>query len=102
MSRPSLPQVEKHIRRCAQDTSNIIFLAHAQQRMSERDINHAMVVETLRMGMLAREPEPDIRTGALRYRMERYVAGINVAVIVELEYPDPTLTVITVVEVRRN
>ncbi|MDE2119905.1 MAG: DUF4258 domain-containing protein [Betaproteobacteria bacterium] len=102
MSPPSLRQIEKHIRASARDTANIVLLAHALSRMVERGINHAMVLETLRMGILAREPEPDPRTGRLRYRMQRYVSGVNVGAVVEVDHPDPTIVLITVIEIHRS
>lgn len=68
--------------------------------MLGRRINDAMVLETLRRGHLAVPPEPDLRHSGLVCRMSRYVAGRQVAVVVNVGYPQNELTVITVLEVR--
>jgi hypothetical protein len=102
VNRPSNHQLEKHIRQCAQDSCNIVFVHHARERMRQRRINDPMVLETLRRGVLTREPEPDTKTDGLRCVMERYVSGIDVAVIVLVDHPAPNLTVITVMEVTKG
>ena len=35
-------------------------------------------------------------------RMQRLVAGVNVAVVVYVEHPAPDLTVVTVIDVRKD
>jgi hypothetical protein len=45
-----------------------------------------MVIDVLRLGSLHRIPEPDIKTGDMVCKMERYVAGQHIAAIVALEY----------------
>lgn len=49
-----------------------------------------------------RPPEPDIRLSGLKCRMEHFVAGMNVAVVVAVEYPAPELTVVTVIDIRKG
>lgn len=102
MGQPSKHQLEKHVRACAQDTSNIVFVNHARERMLQRRINDPMVLETLRKGVIVREPEPDMRAMGLRCVMERYVSGMNVGVVVLVEHRAPELTVITVMEVTKG
>ncbi|MGH8784229.1 MAG: DUF4258 domain-containing protein [Cupriavidus necator] len=102
MRHPSTRQLEKHIHACAQETSNIVFVAHARDRMRLRKINDPMVLEALRKGVILREPEPDMRASGLRCVMERYVSGVNVGVVVLVDHPVPDLTVITVMEVTKG
>ena len=77
--------------------ANVGFTNHANEQMLERFINIPMVMEALRMGSIYMTPEPDIRFSGLKCRMERCVSGMNVAV----QYPQPDLTVITVIEVKK-
>jgi hypothetical protein len=102
VSNPSKRQLEKHIRVCAEITSNIIFVNHARERMRQRKINDPMVLETLRKGVLQREPEPDMKAAGLRCVMERYVAGVNVGAVVLVDHPAPNLTVITVMDIKKG
>jgi hypothetical protein len=102
VSGPSTRQLEKHIRACAENTSNVIFVNHARERMRQRRINDPMVLETLRKGVIQREPEPDLKAAGLRCMMERYVAGVNVGVLVLVDQPAPELTVITVMDIRKG
>lgn len=69
--------------------------------MRQRQINDPMVLEVLRMGRFARAPEPDMTQAGLVCRMQRFVAGKEVAVMVGVEYPVPELVVVTVIDVRR-
>jgi hypothetical protein len=70
--------------------------------MQERDINDPMVLDVLRFGRLALPPEPDMKHPGLMCRMQRLVAGVNVAVVVYVEHPAPSLTVVTVIDVRKG
>lgn len=38
----------------------------------------------------------------LMCRMQRLVAGVHVAVVVYVEYPEPGLTVVTVIDVKKD
>jgi len=102
LGRPSKNQLEKHIRACALDSANIVFVNHARERMRLRKINDPMVLEALRKGVLQREPEPDAKTDGVRCVMERYVSGVHVGVVVLVDHPAPDLTVITVMEVKKG
>jgi hypothetical protein len=68
-------------------------------RMRQRRISRDMVVEVLRKGRLTREPEPNLRFGSLQCRMERYMAGRQIAVIVAIADHLPGLLVVTVIDV---
>lgn len=67
--------------------------------MKQRRITRAMLAETLKLGLLARRPEPDMRHPGLKCEMRRLVAGVNVAAVVYVEYPQPALIVVTVIDV---
>ena len=59
--------------------------------MRKRYVNDPMVMEVLRFGNLALPPEPDMKHPGQVCRMQRFVAGIQVAVVVHVEYPAPDL-----------
>lgn len=48
------------------------------------------------------EPEPDMKAAGVRCLMERYVAGVNVGVVVLVDHPAPNLTVITVIDIKKG
>ena len=99
MPSPTDRQLERHIRASAADSSNVVLTKHAQQRMKQRRITPPMLNETLVHGTLARPPEPDMRHPGVKCEMRRYVAGVNVAAVVYVEYPLPALIVVTVIDV---
>ncbi len=99
MATVSTRQLEKHIRLCAGDSFHVGWTAHAEQRMRQRRISRVMALEALRLGVMTRPPEPEISHPGLKCRMERFVAGMQVAVIVHVEHPSPKLTVVTVIDV---
>lgn len=70
--------------------------------MRLRKVNRDMAMDVLRNGRLLRQPEPDIRFPGLKCRMERFVCGLDVAVVVALEYPHPSLVVVTVIDVTES
>ncbi|MBD3894100.1 hypothetical protein [Hydrogenophaga sp.] len=78
------------------------FVKHAWGQMRARHVNQAMVMEVLRMGRMHIPPEPDIRFSGLKCRMEHFVSGMNVAVVVAVEYPGPDLTVVTVIDITKG
>ena len=47
-------------------------------------------------------PTPDMRHTGLKCRMQRYVAGVQVAVVVYVEYPATDLVVVTVIDVKKD
>jgi len=100
MSSPSQRQLERHIRASAADPANVALTMHAKQRMKQRHITPRMLLEALRQGTLARPPEPDMRHPGVKCEMRRMVSGVNVAAVVYVEYPQPALIVVTVIDVR--
>ena len=99
---PSDRQLERHIRQSAKDSSHVIYTAHARKRMRERYVNDPMVLEVLRMGSFTLPPEPDMTHSGLKCRMQRFVAGMHVAVVVYVEYPETDLVVVTVIDVKKD
>lgn len=99
MAKLSRKQIERHIHERALNTANILLTDHARKRMRERRITLAMVYDVLRKGMLVREPEPSLRHEALECRMERYVEGRDIGVVVAFEIDAAGLPVITVMDI---
>ena len=54
------------------------------------------------MGSFALPPEPDFKHTGLLCRMHRFVAGVEVAVVVYVEYPATDLVVVTVMDVKKG
>ncbi len=76
---------ERTIRRVARDSSHIRWTEHAKQQMRKRVITMAVVLDVLRNGVINREPELDLKTGDMHCRVERFCAGVPVAVVVALK-----------------
>ena len=102
MAIPSNRQIEKHIRSSAGDSANVAITYHARTRMRQRQINEQMVLDVLRKGNLVLPPEPDTKHPGVLCRMQRFVAGVTVAVVTYVEYPAPGLTVVTVIDVKKD
>lgn len=102
MPKISKKQLEDHIREAAKESINVSITIHASARMNERGINRLMVFDVLRNGTIRRIPEPDIRHTGMKCQVERYVSGMNVAVVVNVDIPSDGLIVITVFEVNRG
>jgi hypothetical protein len=99
---PSDRQLELFAQTTAKDSANVVFTKHARQRMRQRHINDPMVLEVLRMGRFSFAPEPDMTQSGLICRLQRFVAGKEVAVVVAVEYPETDLVVVTVIDVGRG
>lgn len=76
---------EKRIKNIALESACISFSSHALSQMRKRKITLSMALDVLRKGKILLEPEPDIKTGHMVCRMERYTAGSPVAVVVACE-----------------
>lgn len=100
MTAPSENQLLRHIRASARDSANVSWTTHAELQMHRRRLNRVMALEVLRAGVFSRPPEPDIRHPGVKCRMQRVVAGVEVAVVVAVEFPATELLVITVIDVR--
>jgi hypothetical protein len=66
--------------------------------VKERQITTPCVVEVLRHGRMKRPAEPDIKTGNLVCRLDRYVAGHDIGVVVAIDDDNPNLIVITAMD----
>lgn len=99
MTKLSKKQIERVIRDRSVNTANILMTDHARKRMKERRITLAMVYEVLRKGNLPREPELNLRHASLECRMERYLEGREIAVIVALDLDATDLLVVTVMNI---
>lgn len=86
----------------ATDSVNVAFVKHALTQMRVRQVNRPMVMDVLRMGRMYRQPEPDIRFSGLKCRMEHFVSGLNVAVVVAVDYPESHLVVVTVIDISKG
>ena len=61
-----------------------------------------LVFDVLQRGLIKRKPEIDMVTGYLKCRMERFVAGRELAIVVAVENESATKgVVVTAIEVRR-
>lgn len=92
-------QLQKHIRAIAQNTAAIVITGHAAARMKKRYIGINEVYDCLRNGMIVRPPKINTDYDTLECRMERYVGGRELAVVVSLDDQDPDLIVVTVMHV---
>jgi hypothetical protein len=94
----SRAQQEAYVHQQAQDTRNIVFTNHVRKRMRERQITTPFVVEALRQGRMKRPAEPNIKTGNLECRLDRYVAGREIGVLVAIDDDNPNLIVVTAMD----
>lgn len=95
-----IPKYSKHqaqtfIRNAAKSSERIIFTDHADKQMKKRKISRVLALDCLRTGKIHRTPEPNIVHGSLECRMEAFVAGMNLAVVVALSAEDPDCIVVT-------
>lgn len=93
----SASQLQGYIREESANTINVIFLPHALKRMRERKINMVCALETLRKGRINLPPEIDSNTGDIKCRMEYFVAGADVKIVVAIGDDNPNLIIVTVI-----
>ena len=86
------------VRAAARDSARVYFTAHARAQMRQRRITRLQVIECLLRGQITEGPAPDVR-GGWRCRVERFVAGDEVAVAVAIDQ-EAGIVVITVFETR--
>src|SRR5262245_48513107 len=97
LGKKSIPQLQRQVRLVAQHTSMVVFTTHARQQMKARKVLLSEAIECLRRGSINRTPEPNPAKGSLEVRMEYYVAGRNLRVVVALCDEDPELVLVTVI-----
>ena len=98
IGRLSAAQIERLIGGLAGEPDRVLFTHHARARMRQRQITRGMVLDVLQRGRLTRKPEPNLRYGTLECRMQRYLAGRQVAAVVAVADDDPLLVVVTVMD----
>lgn len=91
----SSAQITGLIRRLAKKSEAILFVEHAQQRMLQRRIGVEEVYCVLREGALERPWRINKKYNTFEARMERYVGGRDLAVVVTLDDDDPNVLVVT-------
>ena len=88
-------QITSYIRKTARDSKRIVFTDHANQRMKERKISTAMILDCLCHGQIKRQPESNLHHGTLECRMEYHTAGETIGVVVAISKDNPNLIVVT-------
>lgn len=89
-------QIAQHIRTIAKDSSCVFFTKHVKVRMNQRKITTAEILDCIRNGTISRALEQSQDGQSLECRMERLVAGRNVAVVVALCDEEPDIVLVTV------
>ena len=88
-------QLQRLIQRAAGNSSYVVFTQHAAQQMIKRRILRPEVDRCLKLGCIRRPPEPNVFKGSLECRMESYVAGRNIGVIVAITDEEPLIVIVT-------
>lgn len=91
-------QLQKLIRNAALVTDQILFTDHAEMRLLQRAIAIHEVYDVLLHGCIERPFEICEEHDDIECRMERYVGGRHLVVMVALVDEDPDLLVITAFE----
>lgn len=95
--RLSTVQLQRLIHERARDSVRVLFTHHVLVRMKQRHILRPEVLDVLRLGVMDRAPEPNALRGTLECRVERFVAGRELGVVVALSDEDPNLVVVTAI-----
>lgn len=96
LGKKSNAQLEKLIQNTAKDTKAVVITVHAGVRMRQRKVNSQEIYECLQNGRIRQQPELNHAKGSFECRMERYVAGRNIAVVAAICDEDPDVIVVTV------
>ena len=96
LAKRSESQLAKHIRTVSKTTERVAFTKHARTQMRMRKVSPTEVFECIRHGVIRRPPEISGDGASLECRMERYVAGRELAVVVALCDEDPDAVLVTV------
>lgn len=92
-------QLDRHIRNVAKDSSSVFVTKHAAKKMLERKIPSSVMHTVLKKGVINRQPEQNDGKGNLECRMEHYCAGQTFGVIVAVCDEDPTILIVTVMQI---
>lgn len=93
----SKEQLQKYIRKESLISTNVVFTDHIIIQMRKRKIVQAWVFEVLQKGMIKLTPEFDSNTGDLKCRMEYFVAGSDIKIVVAISDDNPGLVLITAI-----
>ena len=94
----SKSQLQALIRTVSRDSSRVAFTNHVLIRMKKRQITRGMALKVLQKGLLIREPESNLAKGSIECRMERFMTGRDIGIVVALSDDEPNLLVITAME----
>ena len=98
-SRLSLEErLVRAVRKRAEDSANIIFSSHAQQRMYERDISDADVLRILQNGDLRGAVEPAKERSGQKVKMVYRLRGNREAGVVTIVFAHTTQLLVVTVE----
>lgn len=95
--RLSLAEVERLLRKRSALTANVRLTNHVLARMKLRHIAREEIYDVLCHGRLARPPEQNLALGSLECRMQRFIAGRELAVIAAIADDDPSVIVVTAI-----
>ncbi|KAF0165406.1 MAG: hypothetical protein FD157_1393 [Rhodocyclaceae bacterium] len=98
----SKAQWQKHIRTLVSVPANVVFTNHALLRMRQRHISRLAAFEILKKGVIRREPEVNLRRGTLECRMDYYVAGRNLALVAAVDAGNPSVIVVTAIDLDKE
>ena len=66
--------------------------------MKFRHITQLMVLNVLRNGRIRRSPEPNLAKGTLECRMDYFLAGRQIGVVVAVSHDEANVVVVTAME----
>lgn len=84
----------KLLREIAEDSSKVIFVKHAKQRMKTRQATPVQVLECLRKGVI-REPVALDLHGNWKLTVSHRVAGVDLNAVVAIELPSRAIVITT-------
>ena len=93
----SVIEVERLVRKQATVNANVRLTNHALARMRLRHITREEVFLVLCRGKLSKIPETNLTLGSLECRMQRFMAGRELAVVAAISDDDPTVVVVTAI-----
>lgn len=93
----SLSEVERLVRARATLTANVRLTKHVLARMKQRHIAREEVYDVLCLGRLVRRPEANAALGSLECRMQRFMAGRELAVVAAVSDDAPSVIVVTAI-----
>ena len=98
ISKQSKLQLQAYIRRVAANSARLAFTDHALMQMKRRHITRDVAIEVIRRGRLNRTPEPNRAKGNIECRMEHFLTGRDLGVIVAVSDDEPDLIIVTAME----